>query len=113
MRGLGVALEEGVLGFGVERGGWLVEDEEERVVAHEASGECELLPLTEGDVDSTGPGRAELGVETGSEVLHDIARAGSSDSRRHRGLVVQSRQVAHPHRVTQRELESIEVLKRT
>src|ERR1700730_1016198 len=43
--GGGVALEEGVRGLGVERGGGLVEPQEQRALAHEAAGESELLPL--------------------------------------------------------------------
>ena len=59
----GVALEQRVLGLGVERGGRLVEHEQQRRVAHEAARQRQLLPLAERHLDAAGPGRAELGVE--------------------------------------------------
>src|SRR5882672_9225489 len=43
-RRLGVAFEQRVLGLRVKRGGRLVEHQQERVVAHEAACERELLP---------------------------------------------------------------------
>src|SRR5262245_19531424 len=46
-RGRGVALEERVLGLGVERRSGLVEHEQQRLLAHEATRERELLPLAE------------------------------------------------------------------
>src|SRR6202035_3334569 len=55
-----VALEEGVLGLGVEGRRGLVEDEEERAVAHEAARERQLLPLSEAQLRAAGPGGAEL-----------------------------------------------------
>jgi hypothetical protein len=63
IRGGGVALEQRVLGFGVERGGGLVEHEQQRVIAHEAACQRELLPLTERDLDPAGPRGAELGLQ--------------------------------------------------
>ena len=65
--GVGVALEQRVLGLGVERRGRLVEHEQQRVVAHEAAGQRQLLPLAERHLDAVGPGRAELRVEPGGE----------------------------------------------
>ena len=59
----GVALEQGVLGLGVERGGRLVEDQQQRLVAHEAARQGELLPLAERHLHAVWPGRAELGLE--------------------------------------------------
>ena len=43
----GVALEQRVLGLGVEGGGGLVEHQQQRLVAHEAAGQRQLLPLPE------------------------------------------------------------------
>ena len=43
----GVALKQGVLGFGVEGGGGFVEHQQQRAVAHEAGGQGQLLPLWE------------------------------------------------------------------
>ena len=51
-RGGGVALEQRVLGLGVERRGRLVEDEQQRLVAHEAARQRELLPLAERHLDA-------------------------------------------------------------
>ena len=59
----GVALEQGVLGLGVEGGGGLVEHEDERLVAHEPAGQRQLLPLAEAHLHALGPGGTELGVE--------------------------------------------------
>jgi hypothetical protein len=49
-----VALEQRVLGLGVERGGGLVEHQQDGSLAHEAAGERELLPLAEADLDAVG-----------------------------------------------------------
>ena len=68
MRGGGVALERGVLGFGVERGTGLVEDEEQRLIAHEAARQRQLLPFARGVVaskpDSWYYGRMQVFLET-------------------------------------------------
>jgi len=55
LRGGGVALEQRVLGLGVERRGRLVEDEQQRPFAHEPARERELLPLPERHVDAARP----------------------------------------------------------
>ncbi len=46
--GCGIALEERMLGLGIERGGRLVEDQQQWLIAHEAAGQRQLLPLAEG-----------------------------------------------------------------
>ena len=51
-------------------------DEQQRVLAHEAAGQRELLPLTEGHLDALVPGRSELGVEAGGQPVDDVVRAG-------------------------------------
>ena len=66
-RGRRVALEQRVLGLGVERRRRLVEHQEQRTIAHEAAGQRELLPLAEADLHALGPGRAELRLEPGGE----------------------------------------------
>src|SRR2546421_348035 len=43
----GIALEQRVLSFRVQRGGRLVEDQQQRLIAHEAARQRELLPLAE------------------------------------------------------------------
>ena len=85
----GVALEQRVLGLGVERGRGLVEDEEQRMVAHEAARQCELLPLTERDLDAVVPRDAELRVEPACKPFDDIARAGAGDGGVDRGSIVE------------------------
>ena len=57
----GEALEQRVLGLGVERGGRLVEHEQQRLVAHEAAGERELLPLAEATPRRRRPTSARAG----------------------------------------------------
>ena len=83
-RRLGVALEQRVLGLGVERGGRLVEHEQQRVVAHEPARQRELLPLAERQLDAARPGRAELRVEPGRQPLDHVVGAGAIDGRRDR-----------------------------
>ena len=87
----GVALEQRVLGLGVERRRRLVEHEQQRRVAHEAARQRELLPLAERDLDAARPGRPELRVEARRQPRDDVAgaararrpstTAGSSSSR--------------------------------
>ena len=60
----GVTFEQRVLRLGIERRRRLVEHEEQWMIAHEAACERQLLPLTKGHVDTVGPGRTELRVET-------------------------------------------------
>ena len=93
-RDRGVALEQRMLGLGIERRGRLVEHEQQRRIAHEPSRQGELLPLPERDVDAVRPGRAELGVETGLQPRHHIIGAGALDGGEHRRLVVHAGQVA-------------------
>src|SRR5437868_1207949 len=78
--GGGVALEERVLGLGVERRGRLVEDEEEWPIAHEGAGQRELLPLAKAHLDAAGPRWAELRIETAAESGDDVVGAGAADS---------------------------------
>ena len=90
----GEPLEQRVLGLGVERRGRLVEHEQQRLVAHEAARERELLPLTERELDAVAPGRAELGVEAARQAAHHVAGAGALDRGVDRGRIVDARQVA-------------------
>ena len=43
----GVTLEEGVVRLGVQRSGRFVENQKQRLIAHEATRQGELLPLAE------------------------------------------------------------------
>ena len=92
----GVALEQRVLGFGVERGGRFVEHQQQRPLAHEAARQRELLPLPERQLDAVRPRRPELRVEsrpaarsmTSSAPARPTARrtaASSSSAARRRG----------------------------
>ena len=46
-RRCGVALEQRVFGLRVQRGGRFVEDQQQRLIAHEAARQRQLLPLAE------------------------------------------------------------------
>lgn len=58
----GVTLEQSALGPGVESGGGLVEDHQDRRSSHQASGERHLLPLPLREVGTAGELPAELGL---------------------------------------------------
>ena len=73
-----------MFGFGVERRGRFVENEQQRPIAHETARQRELLPLAERDLDTFRPGRPELRVETGLEPDDHIIGAGARDGRDHR-----------------------------
>ena len=93
-----VALEQRVLGLGVERRRRLVEHEQQRLVAHEAARQRELLPLAERDLDAAGPRRAELGLEAGGQSRHDVVGPGRPDGGDDGRLVVDARHVADARR---------------
>ena len=59
----GVLHEQRVLGFGIERRGRLVENQQQRQLAHEPARERQLLPLPERRVDAARPGGAQLRLE--------------------------------------------------
>ena len=111
-RAAGVSLEQRVLGLGVERGGRLVEHQHQRVVAHEAAGERELLPLPEPHLDAVVPGRPELGVEPVREPIDHVVGTGPVDRDRHRRTLVDPRLVAQADGRLRVELEAEEVLER-
>ena len=108
----GVALEQCVLGLGVERRCRLVEDQHERVGAHEAAGERELLPLPVRDLDAGVPRRSELRVEPVGEAVDHVVGAGPTDGVGDRRPLVHPRLVAEPDRGHGAELEAEEVLER-
>ena len=72
LRGDREALEQRVLGLGIERGGGLVENEQQRPDPHEPARERELLPLTEGHVDASGPRRSKLGRQARSKAGNHV-----------------------------------------
>jgi hypothetical protein len=50
-----------MLGLCVESSGWLVEDRQQRLFAHQRPAEGQLLPLSATEVDSAA-GRSQLGL---------------------------------------------------
>src|SRR5690348_1183315 len=111
-RGAREALEQRVLGLGVERRGGLIEDEQHGIVTHEAAGERELLPLAVRDIHTTGPRWPELRVEAGYESIDDIGCTRALDGRTYGDRVIHARNVAYAHRVLGTELELVEILER-
>ena len=109
----GVALEQRVLGLGVERRGRLVEHQQQRLVAHEAARQRELLPLAERDLDAA---RAR----SGRAACRARRPAGRPRRRRRRGRPRPSTAGSsssrgtspRPTRVAGAELEAEEVLER-
>lgn len=63
LHGGGVAFEERVLRLSIERRGWLVEHQQQRVIPHETARQGKLLSLAEGHVYTGGPRGAELRFE--------------------------------------------------
>src|SRR5262249_40510279 len=108
-----IALEEGMLGFGVEGSGGLIQHQQQRAVAHETAGECDFLPLSETDVHTGGPGGPELGFEAPSQLRDDVVRAGAVHGNRDRRQVLEAWYVAQPDTVTSAQLEAVKVLERT
>src|SRR3954469_17885490 len=104
-----VPLEECVLRLSIERGRRLVENENNWLIAHEAAGQRELLPLAEAHVHAVRPCRAELAVEPAPGALHDVVGAGARCRDRHRLAIIDPRHVAISNRVERTELEAEEV----
>ena len=108
-----IALEERVLALGVEGGGRFVQDEHERLIAHEAAGEGQLLPLAERNLDAVGPRRAELRFQPGCQAGETTSLGpGATDGRLHGRLVVEPRHIAQTDRLAGLEFEAEKVLKR-
>ncbi len=103
-------LEQRVLGLGIQRRGRLVEHEQEWLLAHEAAGERELLPLPEAHVYPVVPGRPELGVEPGREPVDHVTRTGAPDRTLDRRPFVDVGMVAHADTRLRKQFEPVEVL---
>src|SRR5581483_3353105 len=84
----------------------------QRLVAHEAARERDLLPLAERELDAARPGGPELRVETRRQTIHDVLRAATLDGAMDRRLIVRPRHVAESDAAPRAELEAIEILKR-
>src|SRR5271157_2710305 len=82
------------------------------MIAHEAARQGELLPLAEADLHATGPGRTELRLEPGRQLGDHVVRSRTVDGCRHRGFVVESRNITNADGMARPELEPEEVLKR-
>ena len=111
-RGRGVTLEQRVFGLGVKRRGGFVEHQQERMIAHEAARQRQLLPLAEAHFDSARPGRAELRLEAGIQMLHHVIGAGAIDRGNDGRFVVEPRDVAEADRVARAKLEAKKILER-
>ena len=72
---LAEALEDGVLGLGVERGGRLVEHEDVGLLAHEGARQRDLLPLPAGELGAVLEPAPERRVEAARERRHELGRA--------------------------------------
>ncbi len=110
-RGCSIALEQRVLGLGVEGGRGFIQHQQKRMVSHESAREREFLPLTEGHVDAARPGRSKLRVESRRQPRYDVLRArpinGSADG----GPIIQPWDITHANRVERVKLEAKEILK--
>ena len=71
-----------MLGLGIERRRRLVEDEQQRLVAHEPAREAELLPLAVRHVDASRPARTELCTESCRQPQDHVFRPGAAWARR-------------------------------
>src|SRR5213593_428571 len=112
MRGGRVALEERMLGLGIKRRRRLVEDQQQRLVAHEAAGQRELLPLAERHIDASGPRRTQLRLEPRRQARDDVPGAGAIDGGDNSGLVIYAGHVAEADGVAGAKLEAEEILER-
>jgi hypothetical protein len=107
--GVGVPLVEQVLGAGVQGRGRLVEDEQQRGLAHERSRDGEGLPLSEGQFHAAERG-AELGVEVLGQGAGRVEPSGAGERSAHRDVVVEQRQVADADVLAEAYQQSREVL---
>src|SRR5215472_16934632 len=108
----GVALEKRMFGLSVQRCGRLIEHQDEWLIAHEAPGQRELLPLAEAHFHPLRPGCAELRIEARDELRDHIFRPGAADGGDYRGFVFEPEHVAKPDGMARAELEAEEVLER-
>ncbi len=70
-----------MLGLGVERRRGLVENEQERTLAHEPPRQRQLLPLPEAELDPIGPGGTKLRLEPRRQLIDDVGGAAALDRR--------------------------------
>jgi hypothetical protein len=99
-----------VLGLGIQRGGRLVEDQQEWGGPHHGAPEGELLPLAAGQLRAANEAGAQLRLQAGRERGDDVTRLGPIESRLHRGRVVQLGQAPDADALARQQLEAGEVL---
>ena len=85
--GRSITLEQRVFSLSIERCRGLVQHQEQRAVAHESTRESEFLPLAERDLDTSGPRRAQLRLQSRGQPRDDVPSAGAFDGRSYCGLV--------------------------
>ena len=110
---VGEPLEERVLRLGVERSRRLVEDQQQRLVAHEAAGERELLPLAEATPRRRRPTTVRAGWRARRAARRRRRGAGPVDGGVDRRAVADASQLAEPDRLLRGQLEADEVLEGT
>src|ERR1700694_3040702 len=89
------SFEQLVLRRGVERGGWLIEQQDSRV-AHEGAGQRNLLPLAAGEVDTRVEPLAKRGVVALRKPGDQLVRAGLPARLQDRFAVGNLAQVSQP-----------------
>src|SRR5439155_10397038 len=82
------------------------------MIAHESTGQRELLPLAEAHLNTAGPGRSQLRLQSGSEAFQHILGSGAVYGRHHRRLVFKPGNVADAYGMARAEFETKEVLER-
>src|SRR6266576_2751311 len=107
-----IALKQGVFGLRVQRRCRLIEYEQQRLIAHEASRQRQFLPLPERQFDSARPRWTQLRFQACRQTGNDICRAGAFYRRSHRVLVLKSRNVAQTDGMPCAEFEPEKVLER-
>ena len=107
-----VALEQRVLGLGVERRGRFIQHEQQRLIAHETARERKFLPLAKTHLDTIRPRRPKLRFEPFDQPLDDVGCAGAVDRGNDGRFVVEPRHIANADTMAHTELEAEKVLER-
>src|SRR4051794_18169690 len=102
-----------MLGFSVQRSSRFVEHQQEWMIAHEAAGQRQSLPLPKGDFDPLRPGGPKLCVQPGVKFVDHIFGTCPANGGRDGKLIVQSFDISYTHCLSSREFETEEVLECT
>src|ERR1051325_4761692 len=81
------------------------------MIAHEAAGHREFLPLAEAHLHTRRPGRAKLRFEARFESRDNIICAGAVDGGNDSGFIIEPGQITNPDGMPSLEVEAEEVLK--